>query len=779
MAEKKIEIKVVTKSDTSEVDDLNELLTEIQDKAKNMDASVTVHSDDDEILETEASIDDLDSENVDIPINVDSSEVDELITELANIEMGTSDADFEEIILQLEEAETEAQQLGDALNNIDDTNINTASSDTNELSNSLSDASENANELSNSMGLIDSAVYMDMANQIGALGDQAEGMAQDMNNASITVGQLATQTGIAEPEMRALIADISNVTFPQSEAMMYVKSLDQIGISSKNLGKSATDLDKINDAFFHNANTVNSLGQELSVLGVDMNNISSAFNALAYANSNTVGGMQNYYTFLKKYDAQFNELGYDVDQASIIIAAATQKYGGGRAALSGLSDALKNANGDTRALEQSLGIQAGALDNASNITGKYAGQLESLANEEMEHKTITERLGAVWEDLSLQFSPVLGPLGEFVGLIGQIGQTSLAINSILTLAETFGLLETATISETIAQWGLNFAFLSNPITWVVVAIIALIAVLGYLYFNNEQVRAAVDSLGQSFILAGQIIYTSFLNAINWIIGALQNFYNYVMTLGGLLPQGVNVTGNQIIDSILAFLAFFATLPIQIGIFLINTLAKALGFKGNFVQTMIGSASESVRGFANAIRGIGTALQNCLNWAYNLMMSHPIVSAAVALGRAIANGFSALGLGQHSPGRIFKSMKQELDWTEEEIEGSSLPISSARLGSSIVDSFGEPKLGLEYSPLNNNRLLNRVTGLFNGLNDDFNFNTASTGNELLIKSNDENPTVIQNFNFEGCTFDKDERVQEILDVFHNEIHWNNTTAGRTV
>ena len=77
----------------------------------------------------------------------------------------------------------------------------------------------------------------------------AWGMAQEMNEAAISVGQLATQTGIAEPEMVNLINTISNATFPNDEAMMYVKSLDQIGVASSNLGQSATDLDRINDAF--------------------------------------------------------------------------------------------------------------------------------------------------------------------------------------------------------------------------------------------------------------------------------------------------------------------------------------------------------------------------------------------------------------------------------------------------------------------------------------------------------------------------------------------------
>ena len=341
-------------------------------------------------------------------------EVERLEQELADIEMGNIDGDFEAVSAQLQQAQQEADQLEQEFR----------------------EADEAAAQMGDDLGIINSSMLMQLGDQVGQLGSQAEDMAQQMNEASISVGQLATQTGIAEPEMVNLINTISNATFPNNEAMMYVKSLDQIGVSASNLGKSATDLDRINDAFGLGAEKTNSLGQELSVLGVDMNNVSTSFNALAYANANTVGGMDNYYNFIRRYDSEFKELGFNVDQASIIIAGATQKFGGGRAALTGLSTALKESNGDTRALEQSLGLAAGSLDNASQITGQYSGQLEQLAGEEAEHKTLLDQIGAAWEDVSLSIGQVASPLMGIIGLFGQIGQFGLQVQGIKTLIGT-------------------------------------------------------------------------------------------------------------------------------------------------------------------------------------------------------------------------------------------------------------------------------------------------------------------------------------------------------
>ena len=317
-------------------------------------------------------------------------------------------------------------------------------------------------------------------------------------------------------------------------------------------------------------------------------------------------------------------------------------------------------------------------------------------------------------------------------------------------------LEIANKLAKISQLELNLAFLTNPIFLIVAAIIALIAVLAYLYFNNEQVRQAVDSLGQSFILAGQIIYTSFMNAINWIIGALQNFYNYVMTLGGLLPQNVNITGNQIIDSILAFLAFFATLPIQIGIVFMNILAKALGFGDNFVQRMIRAGSQSVSNFIGYISSLPGKLQSELSrmlsavneWAATLPQK--FWEAGV---NAVKNFLNALGI--HSPGTMQRMLIWEISEMGKRVpeESKQLLSNVSNLGGNIVDSFGEPELGLKYEDTMNARLASRDDNNYSG-------------------------DVIYNFNLYG-DMDTEDRMKKFLDYVVKETHWNNQTAGRTI
>ena len=62
------------------------------------------------------------------------------------------------------------------------------------------------------------------------------------------------------------------------------------------------------------------------------------------------------------------------------------------------------------------------------------------------------------------------------------------------------------LSATAAQWGLNTALLACPITWIVILIIALIAVLAYLWFTNDQVSYCIlylwDALQLGIMAAG-------------------------------------------------------------------------------------------------------------------------------------------------------------------------------------------------------------------------------------------------------------------------------------
>ena len=379
-----------------------------------------------------------------------------------------------------------------------------------------------------------------------------------------------------------------------------------------------------------------------------------------------------------------------------------------------------------------------------------------------------------------------------------LGQMATGINAIKDLGFIKWLkdLEIMTKLSAAADWLLAgaqavlYAVMAlNPIVLVVLALVALAAALVWAYYNVDWFREAVDNawasivqlgqeiygalagalewLSQAFTNAGQSIMTAITNTVNWVITSLQGLWNYIITLGGLIPANVDLTGNQVINTVLRVIAFIATLPVQLAMIFVNIIAQALGFGNNFSQTLINGAIRAVTGFigrirdgvsqfASAIQGIPNALQNCLDWAYNMVMNHPIVQAVIWLGNKISEVFSSIGMGQGSPGKIYRALENELNWSQELIEkNSKLPSSAGELGKRISDKFGSPELEVRYSS----------SGEF-----------ANGSIQRLAESqgNTQEINIIINGDI-----DNEDRLQYFVERIRSEMNWNNRTAGRSV
>ena len=749
MAENNLDININTKADKSEVEDLSEAIKNLKEVAS--DIEIEVKTDDDEVDSTKQQIDDLQSD-VEVDVGVDDSEIVE------------ASEDIDGLATAVDGAAESSDSLNQGLN-INASPLSDASNMAYELAKGISDADDSTQQLGNDLSLLEAGAMLDIANQLSQYGAAAEGLSQDMNEASISVGQLATNTGVAEPQMVSLINHISNATFPNNEAMAYVSALNQMGVSSDKLGESATNMDRINDATGIGYQKTMQLTQGLQSVGVSADNLPSSFNAIAYAQANVNGGADTLTQVLKRQASTINEYGLNTDQLVLIMQKLSEKGVQGMKMGSELSSVLKETNGDTRALEQSLGLQEGALSNASEATSEYEDKLITLASEEMEHKTVLDQINAMWEDMSLLMSPVLAPLTSFLGLIGQAGSFAVGINGLVTLAQSMRTLELANIANTIAtkasaaaQWLLNIAMDANPVMLVVLAIVALIAVLGYLYFNNEQVRQAIDALGQTFIYVGQIIYSATLNFVNWVIASLQNLYNYIMTLGGFLQSNISITGNNIIDTVLGVMIFIATLPYQLEVIFVNMIAKTLGFGDNFVQNMVAAGFNAVNNFKNQISGLSSYLINELNqmlsyvgqWASSLPSK--FWEAGV---NAVKNFLSALGIA--SPGIMQRTLLWEISemGRRTPIEARPLLSNISSMGDDVVNSFGAPALDMNLSNVNNSNIIDR-----------FGNNSAVPGSGDTI------------INVYGDV-DSDARVRQIVEAVRRELSWDNKKAGRSV
>jgi hypothetical protein len=305
----------------------------------------------------------------------------------------------------------------------------------------------------------------------------------------------------------------------------------------------------------------------------------------------------------------------------------------------------------------------------------------------------------------------------------------------------------------IAQWALNVAMSMNPIMLVVIAIGLLIAALAYLYFNNEQVRAAIDGLGQSLMALGQTIYDWVIGAWNSFISTIQMVWSSIVSFAqGIITTGMNAV-NWVTTSFLAGVAFLASLRGRIWTILSNIINKVISWGRSIASNFLSSASKSVSNFISYISQIpgklATELSNALNkvneWAATLPQK--FWDAGV---NAVKNFLNALGI--HSPGIMQRTLVWEISEMARRtpIEGKSLLDNVSSLGSDVVDEFGNPRFGLNFDDAN--------TEFANG---------SIMGGQVI------------NLNMEIGNVDSDDRIQEIVDAVRRELAWDNKTAGRTI
>ena len=469
-------------------------------------------------------------------------------------------------------------------------------------------------------------------------GSSAENMAQQMNQASISVGQLATNVGMAEGDMVNLINNISNATFPQSEAMAYVDMLNQMGVSSDKLGESATNIDKINDATGMGYQGAMQLVRGFGALGVSGDNLQSTFNAVAYAEANSVGGAADMGNILKMQAGTLNQYNVGVDAATVAISDLSHKYGSARKAGAALSEALKENDGDLAAVEQQLGLQPGALTNASAATGQYQGKLEELASEEAEHKTLLDQLGAAWEDLSLSLGGIASPIMGVVGLGGQVAGFGTQLNGaweLLSKLKNVGPISSALSGLSGAIGGAGgitgalsgagsalMAFATGPIGIAIAAIIALgVAIYeAGKYFGWWQdlpsmfaaIQAGIGELWNAFMSNEYVV-----QAINMIKQGLTDAWNAIVGFGSAIMSALGGAGGEF-DILSWAINGLQTVLSAVGpvvIFLIQAMIQhfrniyAVGqMIWPYLSTIISSSMAVIRGIISGAMSIWTGLQ---------------------------------------------------------------------------------------------------------------------------------------------------------------------------
>ena len=252
--------------------------------------------------------------------------------------------------------------------------------------------------------------------------------------------------------------------------------------------------------------------------------------------------------------AQDISAGSGKDLATVSDALA-KAYGGNMKGLAALSPEIKAMIKDGASLEDVMNVLGGSFGGASAAAAATAeGGMKRLGIALAETK---ESIGAALIPVVEALLPYLIAFGAWAqentkvflivgGAIGGIAVTILALNAAMKVYAAAQMIVNGVVAV------FNALLFANPVTLVILAIVAFIAILTALYFKFETVRKIVDTVFQAMLKGGKAVFdglTTYFTAIFNIYKSLFNgiaklWNNTVGKLSFEIPSWVPVIGGN-------------------------------------------------------------------------------------------------------------------------------------------------------------------------------------------------------------------------------------------
>ncbi|MFJ7842085.1 tape measure protein [Lysinibacillus sphaericus] len=281
--------------------------------------------------------------------------------------------------------------------------------------------------------------------------------------------------------------------------------------------------------------------------------------------------------------------------------------------------------------------------------------------------TIIGAVGQFMYDNASWVVPVLVVIGTVIGSIVAILAGKYAV---------LGLIRVATLAWAAAQWVVNAAYLASPITWVLIAIIAVIAfIVTAMVMWGEQTATVIGFVAGIFGALGAFIFNTFANIANFlttfaeffinlfidpVYAVKKLFYDLVMmvvdnmsTMASSFDKVATVLGNVFVAG--------ANIAIKAVNGLINLLNKIPGVDiGTIGELQTGKSNVVTKHWQNFVGNLKpptsdknvvslpkTKLMNIPNafnkaneWAYNGM-----IAGSEKLGGLVEKAKNVMGLGE--------------------------------------------------------------------------------------------------------------------------------------
>ncbi len=345
------------------------------------------------------------------------------------------------------------------------------------------------------------------------------------------------------------------------------------------------------------------------------------------------------------------------------------KSGGFLGAIKNAAGLLKSAfPGVTGAIKTMKSTATGAYSAMRSGVSKVSQALKGLELRQKLATAATKLHGAASKAYDLISSGVSRAVTALRTMEIQTKLNTVA-TKLHTAAETVknGIMRIATAVQAAYAFVMNLSI--APIYIIIIAIAALIAVLGYLYFNNEQVRNTINALANTIkgallnawntltraVSAGWSIisgaWNNIINAgrnlVNGVGAALSNLPGYisamftifVATITARLNQARAIASTLITGLKNAVISRLQQIPIQVGILLMR-MVQFITVRFNQARAIAGALAGRIRTvIVQKIQGVVNNIRSLFNRIVNTIRStlSNAASSAAAKASEIVNG----------------------------------------------------------------------------------------------------------------------------------------------
>ena len=351
---------------------------------------------------------------------------------------------------------------------------------------------------------------------IGGAAIAAEAFVRSQQDYYVTAAKISQITGLERDEVVGLAIELTNISNSIDDAYGVMEVGARQGLRTRDeLAAYVKVWDDIGTASDENAVELARAAISLRSVGIETGNLTDAYDTFGFVMTHTTSSGADFLRLTGYMARDMDQYGMGVSDVAITLAALEEKGMGAADAKRALRSAMSSAKGDVTALYRELGITdeqlarlneeiKGGSDYITEMGDAYNRSRSPLQYLQVEATKLSNLLGA-------DLTPVIGVGSAVMSGLSTVMITAAGAAYLYSVASTTSLIPSLG-AATASAWAFTTALLANPLTWIVVGIVALGAAL-YLLWTNW------DDISGWFMGRWEQVGSVVTGAISWIGGA--------------------------------------------------------------------------------------------------------------------------------------------------------------------------------------------------------------------------------------------------------------------